>query len=225
MEDGCIGARPMDAVDLGRRDREPAALARVAEEPGRARAVVGLADALVRGKQIRGDRTAAFARASSSSASSASITTSFSTRAVRAVSASARRSLTRLSISPTSASRDSWRSISSSSRSSSVRLCFPRLSTSACMAWSSRGELTDPEYIVFSTSLIARGDGRALVVQPLHVTRHVVAPTAGVDELGFQRRDLGFGTGQDLPFGEHRPPVSQTLGGQVVALHREELLE
>ena len=53
------------------------------------------------------------------------------------------------------------RSISSSSRSSRARWWRWSCSTSACIAWSSRGEVTEPEYIAASTSFTFSADATA----------------------------------------------------------------
>ena len=98
-------------------------------------------------------------------------------------------------------------------------------STSACIACSSRGELIEPEYIVFSTSLM-----RAVTAELSSSSRLTSRTTSSrrpraSASWGVERGDLGLGAGEHLALGEGRPPVSQTLGGRVVVLHDEKLLE
>ena len=93
--------------------------------------------------------------------------------------------------------------MSSSSRSSSVRWCRRSCSTSACIACSSRGELIEPEYIVFSTSLTLAVTADALVLEPLDLADDLVAAAARVGELRVERGDHGLG------------PVSAPRSGRV----------
>ena len=153
VRDVAVGAGLADPGHLGRRDREPAPLAaccrpagprrrhgrgpatvverqQIGRDPrGRRRARVGLGrDLGVDDRLLLGDRGPGGARL------------------VLGVARRGRRST------PSSPSIDSWLSISSSSRSSSARWWRRSCSISLCIAWSSRGEVIEPEYIAVSTS-------------------------------------------------------------------------
>ena len=99
------------------------------------------------------------------------------------------------------------------------------MSMSACMAWSSFGELTVPEYILRVDRLGLGLQAADLVVEAPLLPQLGVAALGHLQPLALQLvvgGPLGFELG---PFGQGGPPVAQPVDGAVVVLERQEIVE
>src|SRR4051794_10972792 len=66
---------------------------------------------------------------------------------------------------------------------------------------------------------------RRLVLEPLHVAAHDVVPAAHLGDRCFELADHGLGLAEHGPLGQRRAPVPEVVDRAVVLLDHEELLE
>ena len=124
------------------------------------------------------------------------------------------------------ASRGSRASMSSSSRFSTPRWWRRSCSTSDCIAWSSRGELISPEYILRldlgrPSRPATRASSSSCCSSRAMTSRSARVAMAGASSAAASR----LGARQGLAFGQRLVTVQEPVERAVVLLEREELFE
>ena len=96
---------------------------------------------------------------------------------------------------------------------------------SACMACSSRGDVTVPEYSFWSTSAARAPSGLRFVVEPLLFGAHGVTLCLELVELPAERDERPRVRLELGPLRQGRAPVPQPVEGEIVFLDDEQALE